>query len=202
MITELINTLTDPMVLIGALGTIGVISIIFLETGVPFGFFFPGDSLLFTAGLLASQGYASLTWLLIGTVVAAIVGDNVGYYFGRRVGPSIFTKDDSLFFNKKHVAKAQLFFEKYGRKTIILARFIPIIRTFAPILAGVGSMNYRTFVTFNIIGGFLWTWSMLLLGYGFGSIIPDPEIYILPIIGLIIVVSFIPALLAIFRKKQ
>lgn len=198
---SLIQHLLDPKYLISAVGTIGVVAIIFLETGALFGFFFPGDSLLFTAGFFASQGYVSLPVLLVCTFIAAVLGDSVGYAFGKRVGPSIFVKENSLFFDRNHVARAQHFFEKHGRKTIILARFVPIVRTFAPILAGVGNMDYRTFVTFNVIGGFLWTWSMLLLGYGLGSLIPDPDKYVLPIIGIIILVSILPALREIIKAK-
>src|SRR3989344_9332548 len=143
---EFLHTLLEPKTLIMTLGTLGVIAIIFIETGLFFGFFFPGDSLLFTAGFLASQGYVSFAGLLIGTFLAAVIGDSVGYAFGRKVGPAIFTKENSLFFNKKHIARAQHFYEKYGKKTIILARFIPIVRTFAPLVAGIGNMEYRTFV--------------------------------------------------------
>ncbi len=192
----------NPSYLITTVGTLGVIAIIFLETGAFFGFIFPGDTLLFTAGFFASQGYVSLPWLLIGTFIAAIIGDTVGYGFGKRVGPSLFTKEDSVFFNKKHITRAQHFYEKHGKKTIILARFMPIIRTFAPIVAGIGNMPYRTFLTFNIVGGFLWTWLMLWLGYGLGALIPDPDKYVLPIVILIIIVSSAPALREILKKRK
>lgn len=199
---EIIQTLTNPQTLITAVGTFGVIAIVFLETGVFFGFFFPGDSLLFTAGFLASQGFLSMSVLLIGTFMTAVVGDNVGYAMGRRIGPSLFTREDSIFFNKKHLIRAQKFFEKHGKKTIILARFIPIVRTFAPLVAGMGNMDYKTFFAFNVIGGFFWTWSMLWLGFGLGSFIPDPDRYILPIVAIIILVSFIPPVLGLFRKQK
>ena len=149
---EFLHTLLEPKTLIMTLGTLGVIAIIFIETGLFFGFFFPGDSLLFTAGFLASQGYVSLAGLLIGTFLAAVIGDSFGYTFGKKVGPTLFSREDSVIFNKKHIARAQHFYEKHGKKTIILARFMPIIRTFAPIVAGIGNMRYRTFATFNIIG--------------------------------------------------
>jgi membrane-associated protein len=199
---EFILNLINPEHLITTLGTVGVIAIIFLETGAFFGFFFPGDSLLFTAGFFASQGYVSLPWLLVGTFIASVAGDTVGYAFGKRIGPSIFKKEDSVFFNKKHIERAQLFYEKHGRKTIILARFMPIIRTFAPIVAGIGNMPYRTFLVFNIIGGFIWTWGMLWLGYGLGAIIPDPDKYVWPIIIIIIIASASPALWEIFKKRK
>lgn len=196
---------TDPKIIIQTLGLLGVIAIIFLETGAFFGFFFPGDSLLFTAGFLVSQDffsantYVSLTILLIGTFVAAVIGDSVGYAFGKKVGPSIFSKEDSLFFNKKHILKAEDFYKKYGKKTIILARFVPIVRTFAPIVAGIGKMEYKTFISFNIIGGFLWTWVMIWLGFGLGSLIPNPDKYVLPIVIVIIIVSFLPAIREVWK---
>jgi membrane-associated protein len=197
-----INYFTDPKTIIQTLGLIGVIVIIFLETGVFFGFFFPGDSLLFTAGFLASQGYISFPILLVGTFVAGVVGDSVGYAFGNKIGPKLFSREESLFFNKKHIKRAQDFYDKYGKKTIILARFMPIVRTFAPIVAGVGNMKYRTFLLFNIIGGFLWTWSMLWLGYGLGSLIPDPDRYVLPIIVIIIVVSAFPGIREVWKQLK
>jgi membrane-associated protein len=192
----------DPHTIIAVAGLIGVIGIIFAETGLFFGFFFPGDSLLFIAGLLASEHRISFFGLLIGTFLAAVVGDTVGYAFGKKVGPKIFVKEDSVFFNKEHIARAQHFYEKHGRKTIIIARFMPIIRTFAPIVAGIGNMKYGTFLTFNVIGAFVWTWGMLWFGYGLGSIIPNPDKYILPIVGLIIIISASPVLREIFRKRN
>lgn len=201
-----ITSITDPRSIIETLGTIGVITIVFLETGVFFGFFFPGDSLLFTAGFLASQGYVSISVLLVGTFLAAIIGDSFGYTFGKKIGPKIFTREDSIFFNKNHIKKAQDFYEKHGKKTIILARFMPIIRTFAPIVAGIGNMHYRTFVAYNIVGAFLWTWSMLLLGYGLGALIPDPDKYVLPVVIVIIIVSAFPGIKEVwkqlYRKQQ
>jgi membrane-associated protein len=192
----------SPEVIISTVGALGVIGIIFCETGLFFGFFFPGDSLLFTAGFLATQGYVSLPLLLFGCFLAAVVGDTVGYAFGKKVGPALFTKEDSLFFNKEHITRAQHFYEKYGKKTIILARFVPIIRTFAPIVAGIGMMPYRTFISFNIIGGLVWTSGMLILGYTFGSIIPNPDKYILPVVLVIVFVSAAPALVEIFKNSR
>jgi membrane-associated protein len=194
-------SLIDPHTIITAVGVFGVIAVVFAETGLFFGFFFPGDSLLFTAGFLASQHQISFAWLLIGAFVAAVIGDSVGYAFGKKVGPALFVKENSFFFDKKHITRAQHFYERYGKKTIILARFIPVVRTFAPIVAGVGNMTYRTFISFNIIGGFLWTWAMLWLGYGFGSIIPDPDRYVIPAVLLIIIISILPALREIFKKR-
>lgn len=197
---EFITNLINPEHLITTLGTLGVIAIVFLETGAFFGFFLPGDSLLFTAGFLASQGYVSLPWLLVGTFIAAVVGDSVGYAFGKKIGPKLFSKENSVFFNKEYITKAQAFYEKHGKKTIIFARFMPIVRTFAPIIAGVGKMDYRTFVIFNIIGAFIWTWGMLWLGYGLGSLIPDPDRYVIPVVLVIILVSSFPAIKEILKK--
>jgi membrane-associated protein len=194
--------LIDPSALINALGLIGVITVVFVESGLFFGFFLPGDSLLFTAGFLASQGYIPIVPLVIGTFIAAVAGDSVGYFFGKKVGPAIFVKDNSMFFNKKHVARAQHFYETHGKKTIILARFIPIVRTFAPIVAGVGNMNYKDFISYNVIGGLLWAVGMSLLGYFFGNIIPNAKDYMHVIIAVIILTSFIPPIIHIFRRKK
>jgi membrane-associated protein len=192
----------DPLFIIKAVGVIGVIAIIFAESGLFFGFFLPGDSLLFTAGLLASQDYISFWFLLFGTMIAAIAGDNVGYAFGAKVGEAIFIRKDSRFFSQDNVQKAKQFYEHHGKKTIILARFIPVVRTFAPILAGVARMKYGTFVTYNVVGGILWTASLATLGYLFGNIIPDPDQYILPIVILIILFSISPGLYHLYRGKK
>ena len=151
---------------------------------------------------MASQGLISIHWLLILCFVAAVAGDSVGYAFGRRTGPMIFHKDDSLFFHKKHVEKAKAFYDKYGVKTIVFARFIPVIRTFAPIVAGVAGMDYKTFVKYNFIGGFVWTWGMLGLGYLLGNAIPNAEEYLTPIILTIIATSFIPAIWEFIKHRK
>lgn len=197
-----LGDIIDPLFIIKTLGLIGVVLIIFAESGLFFGFFFPGDSLLFTAGFLASQDIISIWWLLILCFISAIAGDNVGYAFGKRTGPMIFNKEDSLFFHKKHIDKAKIFYEKYGKKTIIFARFIPIVRTFAPIVAGVANMEYKTFFTFNLIGGFIWTWGMILLGYLLGNILPNAEKYLTLIIIIIVAISFIPAIYEFIKKKK
>ncbi len=197
-----IHDFLDPLTIIKTVGLLGVVLIIFAESGLFFGFFLPGDSLLFTAGFLASQDYISIWWLLILCFIAAVAGDSVGYAFGRRTGPMIFNREDSLFFHKKHVDRASAFYLKHGKKTIILARFLPIIRTFAPIIAGVGGMEYKTFIRYNLIGGFLWTWGMLGIGYVLGNVIPDVEKYLTPIILIIIAVSFIPAMVEFFKHRK
>lgn len=184
----------NPTYLIMTVGLFGVIGIVFAESGLFFGFFLPGDSLLFTAGLMASLGHFNIFLLWIGCACAAIAGDSVGYAFGAKVGPKIFTREDSLFFRKKHIERTREFYARYGKKTIILARFVPIVRTFAPILAGVGQMPYRIFLTYNIIGGALWATLLIFLGFALGSFIPDPDRYLLPLIAVIVVVSFLPLL--------
>ncbi|MDO8492418.1 MAG: VTT domain-containing protein [bacterium] len=192
----------DPLTLIKTAGYLGILGFVFAESGLFFGFFLPGDSLLFTAGLLASQGYLNIWLLIIALPIAAILGDNVGYWFGQKVGPLIFTRPDSWLFNKKHLERTRLFYEKYGSRAVVLARFVPIVRTFTPILAGVGEMRYKTFLTYNIIGGILWTLLMTLLGYFLGNIFPNIEKYLVPIIVGIIFVSFIPIILEFRRNKN
>ncbi|HET9444382.1 MAG TPA: VTT domain-containing protein [Acidimicrobiales bacterium] len=194
--------LLDPNDLIATFGTIGLFAIVFAESGLLFGFFLPGDSLLFTAGLLASQDKLSLPVILVGCFVAAVAGDQVGYAFGNRAGPALFRRPDSRFFKQAHVEKAQEFFERHGPKTIVLARFVPIVRTFAPILAGVGTMRYRTFVTFNVVGGLLWAVGVTLLGYILGETIPDIDKYLLPAIAVIVGLSILPVAVEVLRSRR
>jgi membrane-associated protein len=185
------------------IGLIGLLVIVFSESGLLIGFFLPGDSLLFTAGLLSSQGHlAPLPVILVGCFVAAVAGDQVGYVFGARVGPSLFRRPDSRIFKQEYVEKARAYFEKHGSKTIVLARFVPIVRTFAPILAGVGAMQYRTFVTFNVLGGLLWAVGVTSLGYILGESIPDIDKYLLPVIALIVLLSLLPVLLEVRRNRR
>jgi membrane-associated protein len=187
--------------LIKTIGYFGVFFVIFAESGLFFGFFLPGDSLLFTAGLLASQGYFSIVVLISLTILGAIGGDQVGYLFGKKVGPKIFTRDDSFYFKKKYITDAEIFYQKHGKKTIILARFVPIVRTFVPILAGVGNMHYKTFVSYNIIGGVLWGLGIPLLGYFLGESIPNIDKYLLPIIILIVFLSILPTIFSLIKNK-
>lgn len=191
----------DPIIIIKAVGVIGIILIIFAETGLFFGFFFPGDSLLFTAGIFASQGFFSIEVLLIGCIIAAILGDSVGYWSGKKYGRKLFDKDEGFFFKKKRLYDAEIFYEKHGKYTIIIARFIPIIRTFAPIVAGMGKMHFPTFISYNIFGGIFWVSSMLLLGYFLGNLIPNPDMYIIPIAFLIIFLSLFPVIIKMVRYK-
>lgn len=184
----------DLVSLIKTAGYLGVFSIVFLESGLLIGFFFPGDSLLFTAGFLASQGHLDITILIVGCFIFAVLGDSIGYLIGSRLGPKLFTRENSLLFNKKHLQTAQKFYDKHGGKTIILARFMPVVRAFAPVVAGAGKMDYKRFVTFNLIGGVLWAIGVTLAGYYLGQVIPDVDKYLLPIVGLIIFVSILPGL--------
>jgi len=192
----------DLIALVKAAGYLGLFAIIFAESGLFFGFFLPGDSLLFTAGFLASQGFLSIWPLVIILTLAAVLGDSTGYAFGAKVGRKIFYKEDSLFFNKNNIMRAQKFFEKHGRKTIILARFVPAVRTFVPILAGVGGMNYRVFLTYNVFGGLLWAAGITLLGYFLGQSVPHAERYLLPIVAAIIFVSLLPTLAHVIRDRE
>ncbi len=196
------SDLINPEVIISTVGVFGVIAVIFAESGLFFGFFLPGDSLLFTAGFLASQGFLNIYILLIGSFIAAVVGDSVCYSFGRKIGPALFNKQDSFFWSHKRIEQTQLFYEKYGKKTIILARFVPIVRTFAPILAGIGKMEYKTFLRYNLIGGFIWSIGISLIGYILGNFIPGVDKYLLPIIVLIVLTSFIPPVFHIIKEKR
>ncbi len=183
-------------------GYIGTFLIVFAESGLFFGFFLPGDSLLFTAGFLASQGYFNISILLALLSIAAISGDSVGYWFGNKTGKKIFNKEDSFFFNKSHLQAAQDFYNKHGGKTIIMARFVPAVRTFAPIVAGAAEMTYRHFLMYNVVGGLLWVLGLGLGGYFLGKSIPNVDHYLLPIIALIIFISVLPGLLHILQDKS
>ncbi|HAG27692.1 TPA: hypothetical protein DCG61_02845, partial [Patescibacteria group bacterium] len=164
--------------LVRAVGYVGLFGIVFAETGLLIGFFLPGDSLLFTAGILAGQGYLNIYTTLLVLISAAIIGDSVGYAIGKKLGPKVFKKENSILFNKKHIDKAQAYFDKYGAMTIVIARFVPIVRTFAPTLAGVGKMNYGKFLFYNISGGLFWVLSVTLLGYYLGIKVANIEAFI------------------------
>jgi membrane-associated protein len=192
----------DPDRLIDTFGLAGVVVIVFAESGLLIGFFLPGDSLLFTAGLLASQGHLSFPLLLGGCFVAAVAGDQVGYVVGARIGPSLFRRPDSRIFKQRYVERSREFFEHHGAKTIVIARFVPVVRTFAPILAGVGNMPYRTFLTFNVVGALLWAVGVTSLGYAIGSTVPDIDRYLLPVIAVIVALSILPALIEVRRHRR
>ncbi|OGZ04848.1 MAG: hypothetical protein A2845_05140 [Candidatus Lloydbacteria bacterium RIFCSPHIGHO2_01_FULL_49_22] len=183
-------------------GYAGVGGAIFAESGLFFGAFLPGDSLLFTVGLLASQEHFNIAILWAIVVTMAILGDNVGYMFGKMVGKRIFTKEDSFFFRKSHVLKAQTFYEAHGKKAIVMARFVPIIRTFAPIVAGVAHMEYHTFFAFNVIGGVLWGTLLLFSGYFVGQYVPNAGHYLEWIIIAIILLSILPIAIEYYRVRK
>jgi len=194
---------------LGIIAYIVIFAIIFAESGLLIGFFLPGDSLLFTAGFLASQkvsgtsqNYLNLWILIIVTFAGAVIGDSVGYSFGHRIGRRIFNKPDSKFFKRENLEKAENFYEKHGVKTIILARFVPIIRTFAPIVAGVGKMKYKTFLSFNVIGGALWSLIIPIAGFYLGRLIPGVDKYLLPIVAVIIILSAIPTIIELIKGRK
>ena len=192
----------DLVTLIKTVGYLGLFGIVFAESGLFVGFFLPGDSLLFTAGFLSSQGYFNIFLLSLFCFLGAALGDSFGYAFGRKVGPQIFKREDSFFFHRRHLERAKVFYDRHGGKTIILARFMPVIRTFAPILAGVGGMGYQSFLFFNLFGGFLWAVGMSFFGYFLGNMIPDADKYIVPIVILIIILSMTPPAIHILRDKE
>ena len=192
----------DPRTLIKTFGTLGIFAIVFAESGLLFGFFLPGDSLLFTAGLLASQGKLNILVLMVGCCVAAVAGDQVGYAFGRRVGPALFRRPNSRLFKRERVEQAQSYFDRFGAKTIVLARFIPVVRTFAPIVAGVARMRYATFSRFNVLGGLAWAGGVLLAGYGLGRTVPSIDKYLLPAVALIVAASLAPVVWEVLRARR
>jgi len=179
-----------------------LIAIVFSENGIMAGFFLPGDSLLVTAGLFAASGTLHLPRLLIELSLAAILGETVSYSVGHFVGPRIFTKEDSLFFHKKHLERARRYFEKYGAKTVVIARFIPIIRTFAPVVAGVGEMTYLRFTIYNVIGGVGWVCSIILAGFFLGRSIPNIQEHVHKIILGVIFLSVLPIAYELWKERK
>lgn len=197
----------SPQHLIESFGLLGIAAIVFAESGLLIGFFLPGDSLLFTAGAVAAGVFASwsvhlnLAVLLPSVAIAAIAGDQVGYLFGKRVGATLETREDSRFFKRDHLEKAQGFFDRHGPKALVMARFIPVVRTFTPIVAGAGRMHYRTFVAYNVVGGLLWSVGVTLLGYWFGQVAVIRDHIELALIG-IVVVSLIPVVVEVLRHRR
>jgi membrane-associated protein len=179
-----------------------LVVIVFTETGLFVGFFLPGDSLLITAGLVAATGTLNIWWLTILLAVAAVVGDRVGYAIGYRIGPRLFTREKSLLFNPRHVERTRRFYARHGAKTIVIARFVPIVRTFAPVVAGVGQMAYRRFVLYNVVGGVAWVTSMTWAGYALGQMVPDIGRHIHVIVIIVIVLSVIPIGVEILRERR
>lgn len=192
----------DPIAMLHAGGYIGLALLVFAESGLLFGIFLPGDSLLFVAGLLAAGGVLAIWPLIAVVVISAIIGDSVGYWFGTKAGDTLATREDSRFFKKEYLQHTESFYEAYGGRAVVLARFVPVVRTIAPILAGIGSMKYRTFLSYNILGGVAWGAGMVSLGYFLGSIIPNSEKYILPLSLIVIVVSFLPVLIGMLRGTR
>ncbi|OGG50582.1 hypothetical protein A2763_04435 [Candidatus Kaiserbacteria bacterium RIFCSPHIGHO2_01_FULL_54_36] len=192
----------DLFSIVQLIGYPGIFAVVFLESGVFFGFFLPGASMLFTAGLLASQGVFNV-WILVPLVtIAAILGDNVGYWFGAKVGYKLFERPDSRFFKQEHLVQAKIFYERHGFLAIVLARFVPIVRTFTPIIAGIVRMNYKAFVLYNITGGLLWGAGVTFLGYYLGNKIPGIDAYISPIVVAIIFLTTIPLFREYFRQRK
>ena len=197
---DLFHKLTDVENLVRVGGLTAMTAIIFAETGLMIGFFLPGDSLLVTAGVFAATGQLNIWTLNALLIVAAIAGDTVGYWFGRRVGPALFKRPRSLLFNPDHLKRAHDFYEKHGGKTIIIARFMPVIRTFAPIVAGMGEMHYRRFLSFNVFGGLFWVISMTGIGYFLGKI-PGVREHIEVVIIIVVFLSILPGIIAFARER-
>lgn len=193
--------LTDVESIIRAGGLAVICGIIFAETGLFVGFFLPGDSLLVSAGILAAAGHLSLAGLLSLVTLCAILGDQFNYFLGRKAGQALYKREDSLFFKKKHLERAHEFYEKYGVKTIILARFVPIVRTFCPAVAGAARMTYRRYLPFDILGGFLWVFSMVLGGFFLGRSVPNINRHLHIVIAIVIFVSLLPAIIEVVRSR-
>ena len=188
--------------LIRAGGAPLICTIVFIETGFFVGFFLPGDSLLVTAGVLSAGEVIPLPWLLLPVMLCAIVGDQIGYWVGRAAGATLYKKEDSLFFRRKHLERAHDFYEKYGGRAVILARFVPIIRTFCPPVAGAAKMAYAKYLTYDIFGGVLWVGTMILGGYSLGRTIPNISQRIHYVIAVVIVLSLLPAIISVLRSRR
>lgn len=182
-------------------GYAGMTAVVFAETGLLVGFFLPGDSLLVTAGIFAAAGKLNIAYLCGLLCVAAVTGSSVGYFFGLRTGRKLFTREDSLFFSKKNLARSHDFYQEHGAVTIVLARFIPIIRTFAPIIAGVAEMDFKKFTAYNIVGGVGWVLSLLFFGFILGNVIPDVGKHLEVIISAVIAVSMLPVIIKFWRER-
>ena len=203
VLLDWLHRLRDVRAIIAWGGYVGLTAIIFAETGLLVGFFLPGDSLLVTAGLLAATTGVFNVWLLgLLLTVASILGNTVGYAIGRAAGPRLFSREDSLLFNKKHLYRAHEFYERHGGKTVIIARFMPIVRTFVPVVAGMGQMGYRRYTLFNVVGGLGWIWSMLFIGYFLGRYIPGVDQHIETVILLVIFLSLLPGIIGWMKARR
>jgi membrane-associated protein len=201
---DLFHQLTDVRELVRVGGYVGLTAIIFAETGLLVGFFLPGDSLIVTAGLLSAQPQFGLNVYVLGVLLtlAAIIGNSVGYAIGRATGPRLFTRDDSLLFKKKHLYRAQDFYQKHGGKTLVIARFMPIVRTFVPVVAGLANMPLKAYTAYNVLGAVGWIWSMLFIGHFLGRVVPGIDKHIEPMILIIIALSLLPALISWRRERS
>jgi membrane-associated protein len=200
---DFLHRIRDVRGLIAWGGYVGLTIIIFAETGLLVGFFLPGDSLLVTAGLLAATTGALNVWVLgLLLTAASIIGNTVGYAIGHAAGPRLFTREDSLFFNKKHLYRAHEFYERHGGKTVIIARFMPIVRTFVPVVAGMADMGYRRYTTFNVVGGLAWIWSMLFIGYFLGRYIPGVDEHVEMVIVIVIFLSLLPGIIGWLKARR
>lgn len=199
---EWFHFLTDVRGLVQTGGYVALAIIVFVETGLMIGFFLPGDSLLVTAGLFAAKGDLNIVVLNVLLITCAILGDATGYLIGKKLGPALFRREDSLLFKKKHLIATHEFYERHGGKTIILARFVPVIRTFAPVVAGMANMPYRKFAVFNIIGGIGWVFSMTMLGYLLVTLFPATEQHIEKVIIIVVFVSILPAIIEWLRQRR
>jgi len=202
LIQELFRRLYNVPELIRMGGLIGLVAVVFAETGLMVGFFLPGDSLLVTAGLFAAKGDLDIVWLNLALMAAAIAGDATGYWIGRRAGQALYNRPNSFFFRKQHLVKTHEFYEKHGGKTIVIARFVPVIRTFAPVVAGAAEMTYRHFALYNIAGGIGWVASMTLTGYFLGRAIPDIDKHIHLVVAVVIFLSLLPGIISILRERM
>ena len=200
-IWDLFHKIYDVESLVRVGGLVGLTAIVFAETGLLIGFFLPGDSLLVTAGLFAARGDLEVVPMIIVLSIAAIVGDTVGYNIGARAGPKLFTRPDSLLFNRKHLITTKEFYERHGPFTIVIARFIPILRTFAPVVAGVGTMEYTRFIVYNVAGGIGWVVTTVLGGYFLGQMVPNIHDHIHKVIAVVIVLSLLPAIIKVAKEK-
>jgi membrane-associated protein len=200
---DFLHRIRDVRGIIAWGGYVGLTGIIFAETGLLIGFFLPGDSLIVTAGLLAATtGVFNVWYLGLLLTVASIIGNSVGYAVGKAAGPRLFTREDSLLFNKKHLYRAHAFYEKHGGKTIVIARFMPIVRTFVPVVAGMGGMDYRRYTMFNVVGALGWIWGMLLIGYFLGSYIPGIDQHIESVIALVVLLSLLPGIIGWMKARR
>ncbi|HYA28981.1 MAG TPA: VTT domain-containing protein [Acidobacteriota bacterium] len=200
-IWDLFHKIYDVESLVRVGGIVGLTAIVFVETGLLIGFFLPGDSLLVTAGLFAARGDIEVLPLTIALSIAAIAGDTVGYNIGKKTGPKLFTRADSLLFNKKHLITTKEFYDRHGPFTIVIARFVPIIRTFAPVVAGIGAMEYKRFISYNVFGGVGWVFSMVFGGYFLGQMIPNIHKHIDKVIVIVIFLSLLPAIIKVARER-